>query len=282
MVPARNFEGRRVLSLESRRSTELAHLIETYGGLPLSAPAVREVPLAENDAPIRFTHDLISGSLDQVIFLTGAGARALLKVITEAHLAEDFLRALRRVKVAARGPKPQAVLREWSVPVAVVAPEPCTWRELLRSLEEAPGGLLGQRIAVQEYGAANPEFLEALRERGANVQAVAVYRWALPEDTAPLREAVRSLAKGKVDAVLFTTGMQVAHLFQIAEEMDYRELVRSAMAKVMVASIGPSTSETLHGFGIRVDLEPTHPKMGVLVKEAAERSAEILSLKNRN
>jgi uroporphyrinogen-III synthase len=281
MLP-KNFEGRRVLSLESRRSVELARLIETYRGVPFSAPAMREVPVEENEETLQFCRDLIHGCIDMVVFLTGAGAKALLKVIEEKQSREEFLRALHSVKVAVRGPKPLSVLREWNVSAAVVAPEPCTWRELFRALDEMPGGLLGLRIAVQEYGAPNPNFLDALRERGANVRTVTVYQWALPEDAAPLREAIASLIQGKVDAALFTTGIQVVHLFRIADEMHLRADLRKALTKILVASIGPSTSEALRDAGIPVDLEPTHPKMGVLVKEAAERSGEILALKARN
>ena len=267
------FHGISVLSLESRRATEIARLIENYHGVPITAPAMREVPLTENEAALRFAQELIAGSIDIVVFLTGVGARALYKVISESLPPERFIEALRRVKVAARGPKPQAVLREWNVQVTLTAPEPCTWRELLRALDEIPGGLHAQRVAVQEYGAPNPDFLDALKERGAVVQAVTVYQWALPEDTSPLREAVSALTNGRVLVALFTTGIQVAHLFQIAEEMGRQQELRAAFRGVLVGSIGPSTSEALRHFGIHVDLEPSHPKMGFLVKEAAERSA---------
>jgi uroporphyrinogen-III synthase len=278
-LASQGFHGLRVLSLESRRSSEIARLIATHHGVPFSAPAMREVPLAENQAALRFARDLVAGSIDMVVFLTGVGARALLKVIEggKVQSPDQFLAALRRVTVAARGPKPLAVLREWNVPVALTAPEPCTWRELLRSLDELPGGLHAKRVAVQEYGAPNSEFLDALSERGAVVQGVAVYQWALPPDITPLRDAVSAVVNGQVRVVLFTTGVQVNHLFQIAAQMGRDEDLRAAFRDVLVASIGPSTSETLRSHGIRVDLEPAHPKMGFLVKEAAERSAQLLA-----
>ena len=269
------FHGLQVLSLESRRAVELARLIENYEGIAISAPAMREVPLAENQAALDFARELIGGSFDIVIFLTGVGARALLKVISESQPPEPFLDALRHVKVAVRGPKPLAVLREWNVPVVLTAPEPCTWRELLRSLDELPGGLHAQRIIVQEYGVSNAEFLDALKERGAVVQSVAVYQWALPLDIEPLRAAISALTSGKVGVALFTTGVQVTHLFQVAEELGLGPNLRAAFRSVLVASIGPSTSETLRSYGITVNLESTHPKMGILVKEAAERSRGI-------
>ena len=279
-MPNKGFHGLRVLSLESRRSAEISSLIATYGGDPLSAPAMREVPIEENHEALRFARELIAGSFDIVVFLTGVGARALLKVIADDQPVDPFLQALRRVRVVARGPKPLAVLREWNVPVLLTAPEPCTWRELLTSLDEIPGGVHARRIVVQEYGVPNIELISALKERGAVLQTVAVYQWALPLDTAPLRAAVSALVGGQVHVALFTTGVQVTHLFQMAREMGKEEQLRAALQSLMVASIGPSTSETLHSFGIQVDLEPTHPKMGVLVKEAAERSAEFMAGKS--
>lgn len=271
------FHGLRVLSLESRRAAEIAKLIEKYRGVAFSAPAIREAPLAENQAALRFARELIAGNFDIVIFLTGVGARALHHVISEKLAPNTFLEALRRVKVAARGPKPLAILREWNVPVTVTAPEPSTWRELLRTLDELPGGLHAKRIVVQEYGISNKDFLDALKERGAIVESLTVYQWTLPNDTAPLRKAVSALTSGQVRVALFTTGVQVAHLFQIASEMGEQSKLRAAFREVLVASIGPSTSETLRNHGITVDLESTHPKMGVLVKEAAERSSSNTS-----
>lgn len=279
VLPPQGFHGLRVLSFESRRSSEIARLIENYEGVPLSAPAMREVPLAENQGALRFARELTAGSFDMVVFLTGVGARALLKAVEEGktQTPEQFLAALRRVTVAARGPKPLAVLREWGVPVALTAPEPCTWRELLRSLDELPGGLHAKRVAVQEYGAPNAEFMDALKERGAVAQGVAVYQWALPLDTTPLRDAISALVNGEVRVALFTTGVQVNHLFQIAAQAGREHELGAAFREVLVASIGPSTSETLRSHGIRVDLEPVHPKMGFLVKEAAERAAQLLA-----
>lgn len=279
MPAGEGFHGLRVLTFESRRSAEIAKLIETYGGIPISAPAMREIPLSENKEALRFGRDLVAGSVDVVVFLTGVGARALLNIISSEQSPELFLDALRKVRIAARGPKPTAVLREWKVQIDITAAEPNTWRELLRSLDDLPGGLHALRVAVQEYGVANPEFLAALRERGAIVRQVPVYQWALPLDTAPLLQAVRTIIEGAVDVILFTTGVQASHLFQMASEGSQKEKLRDALQEKMIASIGPSTSEALESFGISPDMEPSHPKMGILVKEAAERSAELLSKK---
>ncbi len=227
-----NFQGLTVLTLENRRGQEMSRLIETYGGKPVHAPAMREVPLYSNPEALRFAEALLTGKLHAVVFLTGVGARALSQVLQSVHPEEKFLEALRRVSVIARGPKPVAVLREWKVPIAVTTPEPNTWRELLQAIDDHGLDLRDKQVAVQEYGVSNAELLEGLRERGAHVTAVPVYRWDFPEDTAPLREAVESILAGRIDVVLFTTGIQVSHLFEIAEQRERRTSSKPALEKL--------------------------------------------------
>ena len=158
--------------------------------------------------------------------------------------------------------------------MTLAVPEPNTWREILLALdqnaEKVP--LQGRKIAVQEHGVPSPELYAGLRERGADVTPVHVYHWSLPEDTTPLREAISAVTRNEIDVAMFTSSVQIIHLFQIAEEMKLREDLVGALNRTVIASIGPVTSETLREQGVNVDLEPTHPKMGFLVKEAAERS----------
>ncbi|HEX7159462.1 MAG TPA: uroporphyrinogen-III synthase, partial [Edaphobacter sp.] len=279
MAPA-SFEGLRVLSLESRRAAEIAKLIRTYGGEPFVVPAMREAPLESNTQALEFASRVMDGEFDLVVFLTGVGVRTLLSIVETKYDREKFLSALRNVRVASRGPKPVAVLKELDIPVAVTAPEPNTWREMLTVIEEEFGeSLKSFRVAVQEYGVSNPELLEALADRCREVVKVPVYAWELPEDRQPLREAVLGIASGSVDVVLFTTSAQVMHLFQIAVEMKNEEELRAGLQKVAVASIGPTTSEELVRYGVPPDFEPSHPKMGFLVKETAESARRLLENK---
>jgi uroporphyrinogen-III synthase len=278
------FAGLRVLALESRRAPELSKLISNYGGLPIVAPAMREVPLESNSEALAFAAKLFAGEFDIVIFLTGVGARTLLGVVETTYKRDEYVASLQRLKVVARGPKPVAALREIGITPALIAPEPNTWRELLGALDDAAQTAVGMRldgarVAVQEYGVSNPELLNGLEKRGARVTRVPVYQWALPDDQAPLRAAIQSLAQEQMDVVLFTTSVQAVHLFQVAEAMNLEKEMRTGLGRAMVASIGPTTSEELSRLRIRVDLEPSHPKMGFLVKEAAERAAEFVRRK---
>jgi uroporphyrinogen-III synthase len=271
------FDGMRVLALESRRAPEIAKLIRASGGEPTVAPAMREVPLASNQEALQFAARLFEGEFDLVIFLTGVGIRRLTEIVASQYDRARFVEALRQVKIASRGPKPNAALRELGVPITVTAPEPCTWHELVAALDGAFGpALRGMRAAVQEYGTTNPELLAALAERGVASTRVPVYQWAMPEDLEPLRSAVRSIVAGKVDVVVFLTAVQVVHLVQVAEQMGAKHDLLKEMQKTVVLSIGPSTSEELAKIGIQPDYEPSHPKMGILIHEAAARASDLL------
>ena len=275
------FAGLRVLSLESRRATEMAKLIETYGGIAIVAPSMREIPLETNTEAQSFTRKLLNNEFDAAIFLTGVGTRALTRVAETVCPREDFIAALKKIPVIARGPKPVAALKELGIIPVVTAPEPNTWRELVAALDQSSATLplRAKRVAVQEYGAPNTELLAGLALRGAIVTQVPVYEWALPENIQPLRDAVTALANGEVDVALFTTSIQIIHLLKIAAEMGKEKETVAAFTKILVGSIGPVTSEELRAHGIPADMEPSHPKMGFLVNEVAQRSAELLAKK---
>jgi uroporphyrinogen-III synthase len=276
-----DFAGLRVLSLESRRAPEMARLIASNGGMATVAPSMREIPLESNTEALTFARKLSEGVFDIVIFLTGVGTRALTRVVETVYPVDQFVAALRKIVIVARGPKPVAALKDLGVPVTVAVAEPNTWRDLLSALDEKSDSLQlkGRRVAVQEYGTSNPELLAGLADRGALVTRVPVYEWGLPEDVAPLRAAVQAIARNEVDVVLFTTSIQVNHLLQVAAEMNLEQALRRALSRMLIASIGPVTSERLHEYGFTADIEPSHPKMGYLVSETAQRSAEILRRK---
>lgn len=265
-----SFQKARVLAFESRRAPEIAELIRINGGDPFVAPALVEVPLEENRQAFDFASRLYAGEFEMVVLLTGVGTRLLAKVLATRDREDRFINALRKTIVVARGPKPMAVLREWQVPVAVVVPEPNTWRELLVAVAERRE----KTVAVQEYGRSNPELIGGLEAQGRNVTSVSVYQWALPQDTAPLAEALNDLVAGSFQAALFTTGIQIEHFLEFAAKTDQRDAALKALSKLFIASIGPTCTESLRAAGLEPALEPSHPKMGILVREAALRYAD--------
>ncbi len=271
-------QGLRVVSFESRRAKEMAELIRRYGGEPIVAPSMREIPLSENHAALDLLPQLEAGKFDLLILMTGVGTRTLNEALRTQFSQERITAALRRTTLVSRGPKPVAALKELGLEPAFTAPEPNTWRELLATLSSQLD-LRGKRIAVQEYGIPNPQLVTALERLGASVVSVPIYRWALPEDLGPLRAAIQKILRADADVALFTNGAQVEHLFKVAGEEKAEERLRIAMQKIVIASVGPVCTEVLEQFGLKPDLEPAHPKMGSLIAEVAASAQRILAAK---
>ena len=278
MTELQGLNGLHVAAFESRMAEEMTRLIIRYGGQPFVAPSMREIPLEDNHAVFQFGAQLLAGQFDMVVLLTGVGTRTMVEALKTRQPLDTIKAALARVSLVARGPKPIAVLKELSLTPEIAVPEPNTWRDILQALDDRKP-VAGLRVAVQEYGVSNIDLLEALRHRGANVTRVPVYRWALPEDTAPLRQVLDAILKGRVDVVLITNAVQVDHVMQMLTEDKQAERFRQVMRRMVVASVGPTASERLRSHGLPVDLEPSHPKMGILVKEASEQAQMILTKK---
>lgn len=273
------FAGLKVLSLESRRAKEMEILIRREGGEPFVAPSVQERALDDHRAALEFVHRLDAGEFDLVVCMTGAGLsflRELAIADSDTSMLSRLADGLRRTTIVARGPKPVPILRELGARAHIIVPEPNTWKEIVQAVASRPE----RRIAVQEYGRPNLDMNTALEALGATVTPFAIYRWDLPTDLEPLREAARRLAGREFDVVLFTSSIQLDHLFEIAREQKIEAEVRDALAyHVVVASVGPIMTEALEAAGLPVDILPMHPKMAGLVKAAAELAASALERK---
>jgi uroporphyrinogen-III synthase len=261
--------GLRVLSLESRRASEIETLLRKQGAEPFVAPSVEERPLEDHADAFRLLEKLEHGDFELLILMTGVGL-SLWREVVGPEVADA---ALRKVKLLARGPKPGAVLRSAGLQPDITIPEPNTWREIVDAVRPCPE----RKIAVQEYGRPNRQLLDALRALSAEVESFAIYRWELPADTTPLRQAARKLARGEFDVALFTSSIQLEHLLAIAEQDGLAEQVRRVLAEqVAIASIGPIMSEALVEHGLQPDIVPESPKMGALVYAAANQAEQAL------
>ncbi len=267
-----SLSGRTILCFESRLSSETADLIEKYGGRAVMAPSLQEVPLDEHSAVFTFAEALQSHDIDILICLTGVGTRMMIEIMSTRYALESVVASMARVLIVSRGPKPVAALRAFGLKPAVKVPEPNTWSEVLASIDESPllQPLTDKRIAVQEYGKANEELVAGLRSRGAHVHQVPIYRWALPDDLAPLTAGINALISGDIDIAVFTSRTQIDHVMRLAAEMELTEELNTAFDRAFVASIGPVCTQGLREYGIEPDFEPQRPKLGVMMRELAE------------
>ena len=252
-----------VAILEARTGAHLAELISRQGAVALLAPALEEVPDVDPAALATLLEDWGARPFRMMIFQTGVGTRALFQVTDSLGSTPLLLELLGKATVVVRGPKPLGELGARGVRIDIRAASPFTSETVLAAI--AGASLEGARVVVQRYGEANRKLCEALATRGASVQEIATYRWALPGDLRPLERLVDALAGGAVDAVVFTSAVQVRHLFAVAERMGRANEIPGLMRGLIVASIGPVCSRALKERGIAPTFEADPPKLGPLI-----------------
>ncbi|GAA2421475.1 MULTISPECIES: uroporphyrinogen-III synthase [Streptomyces] len=247
----------------ARRADELGTLLQRRGAAVMHAPALRIVQLADDSELLGATKELIRQVPDIVVATTAIGFRGWVEAADGWGLGDDLLARLGGARILARGPKVKGAVRaaglteEWS-------PSSESMAEVLdRLLEE---GVDGQRIAIQLHGEPLPGFVEALREGGAEVVGVPVYRWMPPEDIAPVDRLLDATVSRGVDALTFTSAPAAASLLSRAEERGMLPEVLEAMSHdVLPACVGPVTALPLQSRGIDT-IQPERFRLGPLVQ----------------
>jgi uroporphyrinogen-III synthase len=252
-----------VAILETRTGAHLGELLSRRGAIPLLAPALQEVPDVEPETVAALLHEWRSHPFKVVIFQTGVGTRALFHVTDALGSTAALLQLLERTVVVARGPKPVGELNARAVRIDIRAASPFTSETVIEALASVP--IAQNRVLVQRYGEANRRLRAALEARGAVVEEIATYRWALPADTKPLERLIDELAGARVDAVLFTSAVQVRNLHAVAERMNRGADLAGLLNAVVVASIGPVCSRALIEHGVNPTFEADPPKLGPLI-----------------
>ncbi|MET0794972.1 MAG: uroporphyrinogen-III synthase [Polyangiaceae bacterium] len=271
--------GLQVISFESRLKSETEGLLVKHGARVIVAPALRELPLSEVPEAKAFAQAVCEGQLDALILLTGVGTGLLLKAACLHRPRAELVEGLSKLTLICRGPKPSAALKSFGLRPHINVPEPNTWREVLQKLDsEWP--VPGRRVWIQEYGTRNEELIFALSARGALVKSIKVYSWALPEDTAPLKAAILKIVRAQAHVALFTTALQIQHLLSVASDIGMAPAARRALNnEIVIASVGPITSEALERYGITPDIVPGHPKLGHLILAVARRARSLVAEK---
>jgi uroporphyrinogen-III synthase len=248
-----------------RRRDELESLLVRRGARVVSGPALRIVPVAEDDQLHDVTKVLIAGPPDVLVVTTGVGFRGWVEAADGWGLAEPLLEALGRARILARGPKAAGAVRaaglreEWS-------PDGESSDEVLAHL--LADGVGGQRVAVQLHGEPQTAFCTALRDDGAEVVEAPVYRWVPPHDVAPLHRLIDAVVAGDVDALAFTSAPAVVSVLHHAGPRR-DALLRRLRDDVVVACVGPVCARPLVAEGVPSVL-PERMRLGGMVRSLVE------------
>ena len=249
----RPLHGRRVVVTRARaQASSLAAALRALGAEAVELPAIRIEPRTD-DAEVRAAIAAI-GDYSLVCVTSANGGRLLFEALGSAGLDA---RALAGATVAAIGPGTAKELAAHGI-AADVVPERSVAEALVEALEKTE--VEGRRVLVVRPAAARDVLPEALRERGAEVDAVALYETVREQPEPDAIEAARG-----ADYVTFTSASTVRNLSEA--------LGGELPAGARVVSIGPITSAAAREAGIEVAIEASRHDVDGLVEALLEDAA---------
>jgi uroporphyrinogen-III synthase len=268
-VPGR-LRGRRIVIPSHRELDRLAAIIEIEGATAVRCPLVAILEAPDLDPIETCVRAVASHRFHTVLFLTAEGVTRLAEVAQRLGIREGFLQALRRTHVVTRGPKPACALYDLGIPVTLRSAAPTTAGVIagLRARE-----LDGRHVALQLFGdEPGHELVQFLEGAGAFVHPVAPYRYAPATDDDGVQALIEELARGELDAIVFTAAMQIERLFEVAQQRNRTILLQAGLAGLHVAAVGPAVVASLERLGVRIDTVPARQFfMRRLVEVMAER-----------
>ncbi|MGP4080466.1 uroporphyrinogen-III synthase [Pseudalkalibacillus sp. R45] len=266
----KGLEGKRIVLSGSRRTEEMCALVEKQGGIPIVRPAQGTVILDEKEVGPEIIR-IVNEGVDWIVFTTGVGVETLLKIAENLGILESFITTIQKAKVAARGYKARSVLKKMGIaPLAV--DDDGTTQGLMSTLEEFEFN--DQRVTIQLHGDTAPKLIRFLEGRGAVYSQILPYKH-LPPDSKVLKSLCGEINKGKIDAVCFTTALQVRFLFDYARETQYLSQIKTMFKdKVMAAAVGKITAEALHEEGVENVLQPEKQRMGAMIMKLSQYYSE--------
>ena len=247
-----NLKGKRIAVPEMRELEIFSSLLERRGAEVLRCPLVKIYDTPHSAAVLAFAVKVAEGGFDDFVLITGEGLTRILSCINkyEPALQERFVAGLANLRTISRGPKPARVLRSLGMRPNVEAKAPTTAGviEAMKPLE-----LKGRRVALQLYGNDPNMMLQTfLRERGAELTTVAPYVYGNAADAATVTALLERMAAGEVDAIAFTSKLQIERL--VSEQP--APLVKRALSRTLIAAVGPVVAESIRAHGFEVASSP--------------------------
>ncbi len=242
------------LTRPAGQAEEAGKLIEEKGGVPYYIPAI-EIKALTNFTPIKkFITELEKGKVDYVILMSTNGVKYLFSIAESLKQTSQLKVGLSKTFVIAVGPRTAQALEEHRVKVGLV-PMKYSSEGLIECLNSKE--LSGKKIRIPRTSNATPILSEKLKEMGADVEEIYVYESGLPVDAELKDRFFQDLTSGKIDAIVFGSGLSAKNIFQMLTEKAPVDKLRSIINdKVTTVAIGSTTAEALTEMGVKVDVVP--------------------------
>jgi len=263
---AKGLTGKRIAIGASRKTEEMSLLIAKQGGVPIVRSLQGTVFLAEKEVEPNLKK-LIEEGTDWAIFTTGIGLENLVAIAEKLGMKEPVLTILHQAKIASRGYKTLASLKKLGIVPAAMDVDGTT-RSLIKSLESFD--LAGKRVTVQLHGETAPALIDFLHNRGAAVSTILPYQH-IPPEKETVAALCEELMEKKVDAVCFTSAVQVRSLFNFARENEgVNSLLQAFQSTALAVAVGKITAEALREEGVERIITPENERMGAMVMELSQ------------
>lgn len=236
------------------QAEEAGKLIEERGGVPYYIPAIEIKPLSNPLGVKHFIAELESGKVDYVMLMSTNGVKYLFSVAESLNQTRQLTNGLGKTFVIAVGPRTAKELEAYNVHVGLI-PEKYSSEGIIECLKGKE--LAGKTIRIPRTTSATPTLNDQLKALGADVEEIHVYESGLPVDEGLKARFLEDLTAGKINAILFGSGLSAKNIFKMITEKVSIEKIREILAKkVTVVAIGPTTAEALVELGVKVDVVP--------------------------
>jgi uroporphyrinogen-III synthase len=273
----------------SRRASELAHIVESFGGKPYIAPTIgieADLKKPRKDV-LQFLNKVTEGDIDYVIFMTAPGVFSLISIAHILGLEKKLVQSLAHITIVARSLKPKMALKKYGIQIDFV-PEENTAEGVSKLLLN--NGVIGKKIAILWHGDYPRKLKDNLYKAGAkSVIEASTYKYSLElkkEGASILKSMgfdyiapdekkviclIHDIIDGKIGSITFTSPPSARDLVKIAKDNDLYEVMKNSLnTNVVVVAVGPSTRSAIEENGIDVHVMPQTFKMGPMIKALDE------------
>ncbi len=227
-----DLHGKRILITRARHQAgRLADALEAQGAEVLRLPTIEIIP-PETYAPLDAALEVISG-FDWLILTSANAATA---VADRLQFLQIPLQRLQHLQIAAIGPSTAVAVDQMGLNVDAM-PDEYVAEGVVAMLRDK---VEGKRVLLARAAVARDVIPEQLRQCGADMHVVEVYRTVIPQASIEQVREVFSAGRPLPDAVTFTSSSTVTNLFALLAAAGVE-----LPAGLRAVSIGPVTSSTL-------------------------------------
>ena len=253
LVTAGPLAGKRIVVTRAHKQAEgLSSLLRGYGAEVIEAPVIEICPPDSFDALDEALRNILQ--YDWLVLTSVNGVEALFSRLEAVGLSID---SLQHLKIAAIGPATEERIQDHGLVVDIVPPRYVA-EEVVRALRKQ---IKGERVLLVRAKVARDVIPEQLRHAGAQVEVIEAYQTVIPEGAKERLQQIFSNGE-PLDAITFTSSSTVKNFLTLVVGTD----IPARLSKILFASIGPVTSETLREYSLPVHVEADEFTMGGLAQ----------------